>query len=373
MSEAAGQDAGRSQDSGRSQDAGEGPLLAAEGLVVEFPVASGGLGGRAVLRAVGGVDLSIGRGECHGLVGESGCGKSTLGRALLRLVPLAAGRLTFEGRDITRLPERALRPLRRRLQMVFQDPQASLNPRFTVAQAVAEPLAIHRLVPRRERRARVLALLASVGLDESVADRYPHELSGGQRQRVGVARALALEPRLIVADEPVSALDVSVQAQLLNLLADLRAQRELAFLFISHDLRVVRHLCDRVSVMYLGRIVERAPTDQLFASPSHPYTRALLASLPSLLPGAPVAARLAGEVPSPLDPPSGCAFHPRCPVRPLPEACAREVPVLEEVAPGHQVACFAPVPPRVLGDRPLGDRPLGDRPEKVPDTEAPLE
>lgn len=315
------------------------PLLRAEGIIVEFPVTSGALGSRARLRAVDGVSLTIAPGECHGLVGESGCGKSTLGRALVGLVPLRAGRVFFEDRELTGLSERALRPIRRRLQMVFQDPQASLNPRFTVAQAVMEPLAIHRVVPRRDRRGRVLTLLGSVGLDESVADRYPHELSGGQRQRVGVARALALSPRLIVADEPVSALDVSVQAQLLNLLSDLRVEHHLAFLFISHDLRVVRHLCDRVSVMYLGRIVERACADRLFSAPCHPYTRALLGALPSLVPGAPPPERLTGEVPSPADPPPGCAFHPRCPAKDRPEACHAQGPTLREVAPGHEVAC----------------------------------
>jgi oligopeptide/dipeptide ABC transporter ATP-binding protein len=318
-----------------------GPLLGAEGLVVEFGAASSGFGGSGRLRAVNGVDLTIMSAECHGLVGESGCGKSTLGRALVRLVPLTSGRIFFEGQEITRLGDRAMRPIRRRLQMVFQDPQASLNPRFTVAQAVAEPLVIHRLASRQERRGRVLALLEQVGLDPSVADRYPHELSGGQRQRVGVARALALEPKLIVADEPVSALDVSVQAQLLNLLGELRAKRELAFLFISHDLRVVRHLCDRVSVMYLGRIVERAPADRLFAEPRHPYTKVLIASLPSIVPGAPPALPLDGEVPSPLDPPPGCPFHPRCPHSPRPDSCSRVLPVLTEVAPGHEVACHA--------------------------------
>lgn len=324
----------------------DGPetLLKAESVTVEYPVGAGLLGRGGSLQAVVDVDLALAPGECHGLVGESGCGKSSLGRALLRLTEITAGRIEFEGRDITHLSARAMRPVRRRMQMIFQDPQASLNPRFTVAQAVAEPLAIHGLAPDRAARSRrVLALLADVGLDESLAGRYPHELSGGQRQRVGVARALAVDPSFIVADEPVSALDVSVQAQLLNLLEDLRAHRDLAFLFISHDLRVIRHLCDRVSVMYLGRIVEQAPVAALFDAPRHPYTQALLRALPSLEPGAPVADRLVGEVPSPLDPPRGCPFHPRCPVQDRPQACFETPPHLETCGKGHQVACYANV------------------------------
>jgi peptide/nickel transport system ATP-binding protein len=318
-------------------------LLKAESVTVEYPVGAGLFGRGGCLRAVVDVNLTLATGECHGLVGESGCGKSSLGRALLRLTDVAAGRIEFEGRDITHLSSRALRPIRRRMQMIFQDPQASLNPRFTVAQAVAEPLIIHRLTPDRAARARrVNELLTDVGLDGDLAGRYPHELSGGQRQRVGVARALAVDPSFIVADEPVSALDVSVQAQLLNLLEDLRSNRDLAFLFISHDLRVVRHLCDRVSVMYLGRIVEQADTAALFESPQHPYTQALLRALPSLEPGAPTSDRLAGEVPSPLDPPKGCPFHPRCPVPERPKACFEKPPKLKERGKDHQVACHVP-------------------------------
>ncbi len=320
--------------------ASPGTLLRAEAVTVEYPAGAGLFGRKERLRAVVEVDLAVGPGECHGLVGESGCGKSSLGRALLRLTDIAGGRIQFEGRDITHLSPRSMRPIRRRMQMIFQDPYASLNPRFTVAQAVAEPLIIHRLESgRAARRERVLELLWDVGLDGSVAGRYPHELSGGQRQRVGVARALAVDPTFIVADEPVSALDVSVQAQLLNLLEDLRAARGLAFLFISHDLRVVRHLCDQVSVMYLGRVVERAPTDEIFSRPRHPYTRALLAALPSMRPGEAPAQRLPGEVPSPLDPPSGCAFHPRCSVADRPEACMESLPGLEDCGGGHLVAC----------------------------------
>jgi len=326
----------------KTQNAETPPLLKAESITVEYPVGAGLFGHGGSLRAVVDVDLTLAAGECHGLVGESGCGKSSLGRALLRLTDVTAGRIEFEGRDITHLSTRPLRPIRRRMQMIFQDPQASLNPRFTVAQAVAEPLIIHRLAPNRAARSRrVLELLKDVGLDEDLAGRFPHELSGGQRQRVGVARALAVDPSFIVADEPVSALDVSVQAQLLNLLGDLRSNRNLAFLFISHDLRVVRHLCDRVSVMYLGRIVERADTATLFEAPQHPYTQALLRALPSLEPGAPAADRLTGEVPSPLDPPRGCPFHPRCPVTERPETCFDTPPGLTTCGKNHQVACYA--------------------------------
>jgi len=325
-------------------DAKTQPVLQAEGVTVEYRTSAGLLGGTP-LRAVVDVNLDVQQGECHGLVGESGCGKSTLGRAVLRLVDLAAGRIVFQGTDLTALSSRALRPHRRRMQMIFQDPQASLNPRFTVAQAVAEPLAIHRLVDRPNREQKVLELLRDVGLDDTVAGRYPHELSGGQRQRVGVARALAVDPLFIVADEPVSALDVSVQAQLLNLLQELRGARQISFLFISHDLRVVEHLCDRVSVMYLGRIVERAATRSLFADPRHPYTDALLKAVPALEPGAPPGEGLTGEVPSPLDPPPGCPFHPRCPRQDRPEACTREVPPLESLG-DHWVACHKPLEKR---------------------------
>jgi oligopeptide/dipeptide ABC transporter ATP-binding protein len=318
----------------------DAPVLSrAEAVSVEYAAPGGRLpGGR--FRAVHAADLDVHAGECHGLVGESGCGKSTLGRALLRLTDVAAGRVWWDGQDITRLGGRALRPLRRHFQMIFQDPLASLDPLYRVGQAVAEPLAIHGLARRgAERDAAVAALLRDVGLDPDLAARYPHELSGGQRQRVGIARALAVDPRFIVADEPVSALDVSVQAQILNLLGELQARRGLAYLFVSHDLRVVRHLCHRVSVMYLGRVVERADTETLFADARHPYTRALLAAVPALEAGAPVGARLPGEVPSPLDPPPGCPFHPRCAVSPRPAACTAEVPALVEVAPGHHVAC----------------------------------
>jgi oligopeptide/dipeptide ABC transporter ATP-binding protein len=295
----------------------------------------------ATVRAVDDVSLAIASGETVGLVGESGCGKSTLGRALLRLVEPTAGAILFEGRDITRLTARELRPLRRRMQMIFQDPYASLDPRMTIRAAIAEPLEIHALgATAAARRERVAALLAKVGLPADAAARYPHELSGGQRQRVGIARALAVEPAFVVCDEPISALDVSIQAQIVNLLQDLQADAKLTYLFISHDLNVVRHICDRVAVMYLGRIVELATADALYAEAKHPYTQALLSAVPRVDP----AARgkrvvLQGDVPSPLAPPAGCPFHPRCPVQDKPAACFTELPKLRVLGNGSQAAC----------------------------------
>ena len=315
-----------------------GALVAAENLSVHFPVARRAQ--RAVLKAVRNVSLGIARGEVLGLVGESGSGKSTLGLALLRLAPITEGTVRFDGEDITHLSRQALQPYRRRMQIVFQDPYSALDPRQTVGDALAEPLAIHGLgASARDRRARVDELLTMVGLTPQHARRYPHEFSGGQRQRIGIARALALEPELIVADEPVSALDVSIQAQILALLRDLRARLRLTLLFVSHDLAVVRYLSDRVAVMYLGRIVEIAPSDALYRRPRHPYTRALLASVPARAPGAARAhAVLSGDLPSPLNPPSGCAFRTRCP-HALP-ACAEAVPELRTVSAGHVKACI---------------------------------
>jgi len=323
-------------------------LLEARGLRRHYPIGRGlwlGRRGR-LLRAVDGVDLEVRRGETLAVVGESGCGKSTLARLLLRLERPDAGTLRLDGIDLASLPERRLRPLRRRLQIVFQDPYASLNPRLSVAALVAEPLLVHGQGGAAERRARVGELLALVGLRPALADRFPHELSGGQRQRVAIARALATGPELLVADEPISALDVSVQAQVLNLLADLRARLGLALVLVTHDLAVVRHMADRVAVMYLGKIVERAPAEALLSAPRHPYSRALLAAVPRPDPARAGSRRiLEGELPSPVDPPSGCRFRTRCPFAVA--ECARLEPPLEETVPGHAVACLraAELPP----------------------------
>ena len=314
-------------------------LLEVRDLKKYFPIKSGILGRTAnVLRAVDGVSFTIRKGETLGLVGESGCGKTTLGRTLLRLIEPTEGSIHFEGTEITRLPREQMRRLRRQMQMIFQDPYSSLNPRMTAGAMIEEGLIIHRLGSRVERKKRVAELLDVVGLSPKVTGKYPHEFSGGQRQRIGIARALALLPKLIVADEPVSALDVSIQAQILNLLIELQVSFSLTYLFISHDLRVVEHVSDRVAVMYLGRIIELAPARLLYANPSHPYTQALLASVPVPDPTRKsLKASVPGDVPSPVSPPSGCYFHPRCPH--CMEVCRREFPALHEVEPGHFVAC----------------------------------
>ena len=293
------------------------------------------------VRAVSDVSLEIRRGETLGLVGESGCGKSTLGRTILRLLEPTAGTIRFGDTDLTQLSQRELRPMRRHMQMIFQDPYASLNPRMTVGAAIAEPLEIHGLVKTRlEREARVQELLERVGLRADAAKRYPHEFSGGQRQRVGIARALACRPKFIVCDEPISALDVSIQAQIVNLLEDLQAAEDLTYLFISHDLKVVQHICDRVAVMYLGRIVELADAKTLYRTPKHPYTKALLSAVPRIEPKArKERILLQGDVPSPLAPPSGCPFHPRCPVKDKPQACYQELPKLRVLSNGSRTAC----------------------------------
>jgi oligopeptide/dipeptide ABC transporter ATP-binding protein len=296
---------------------------------------------KAVVRAVAEVDLEIAEGETVGLVGESGCGKSTLGRTILRLLEPTAGSIKFDGVDITAIDQSALRPMRRKMQMIFQDPYASLNPRMTIGKAIGEPLDIHGLAPTRDARAtRIEELLAKVGMRADSANRYPHEFSGGQRQRIGIARALAVQPRFIVCDEPISALDVSIQAQIVNLLQDLQEAEKLTYLFISHDLKIVQHICDRVAVMYLGRVVELADAATLYKEPKHPYTQALLSAVP--VPD-PKAKRnrivLQGDVPSPIKPPSGCAFHPRCQVKDKPPACKTDVPVLRVLANGTQAAC----------------------------------
>jgi len=318
------------------------PLLEVRGLTKYFPV-RGGLLHRvtAQVRAVDGVDFVIEQGRTLGLVGESGCGKSTLGRAILRLHEPTSGQVLLEGKDFTALGREALVAERRRMQIIFQDPFASLSPRRTVAQIIREPLDVHKIGSADERDARVVELLDTVGMGAEVRDRYPHEFSGGQRQRIGIARALALEPQFIVADEPVSALDVSVQSQVLNLIAKLKRERGIAFLFISHDLAVIQHISDEIGVMYLGRIVERASVEDLYRDPKHPYTKALMSAIPVPDPER-TSERivLSGDVPSPMNPPPGCAFHTRCPVA-RPE-CAQQAPRTVDVGANgspHEVAC----------------------------------
>ena len=334
----------------------DGALVEVENLRVWFPIRSGVVLDRHIgdIKAVDDVSFSISRGETLGLVGESGCGKTTVGRTILRLYEPTAGRVVFDGKDITTLSQNELRPLRRQMQMVFQDPYASLNPRHSVGRIVGEPLRVHGLSGRKESSSRVRELLEIVGLPADAVTRYPHEFSGGQRQRIGVARALALSPRLIICDEPVSALDVSIQAQILNLLEGLQDDFNLTYLFISHDLGVVRHISDRIAVMYLGRIVELGDANEISENPRHPYTASLLSAVPKGFQH--VGARqgrivLTGDVPSPVDPPPGCVFHTRCPKarlvsgRPdeVPENCRTVVPPLGELDRGQRVACWYPL------------------------------
>jgi oligopeptide transport system ATP-binding protein len=331
------------------------PLLSVRDLAVHFPHDTGGLLGRLtgqgdeprVVKAVDGVTIDIAAGETLGLVGESGCGKSTFGRALLRLTPLTRGEVWFDGTDLATLSQRQLRAARQRMQVIFQDPYASLNPRLTVGEIVAEPIENFGLAAGNEKRARVQALLETVGLGVRHVNRYPHEFSGGQQQRIGIARALAVDPDFIVADEPISALDVSIQAQIINLIERLQEERSLTYLFISHDLRAIRHTSTRVAVMYLGRLVEVGPTDAVYTRPLMPYTRALVSAVPVPDPAVERTRPrivLQGDVPSPLNPPPGCRFHTRCPYAVA--DCRVQEPPLQEIAPGHFAACIRISPER---------------------------
>jgi len=323
------------------------PLLRTEQLRVHFPITEGIIFERRVgaVRAVDGVSLDVHRGETLGLVGESGCGKSTFARAVIRLLDATDGRIIFDGTDVTTLRGDALRRMRRRMQMIFQDPYASLNPRMTIGSMLAEPLRVHQIASGKQAAKRAQQLVEIVGLPRNAINRYPHEFSGGQRQRAGIARALAVQPEFIAADEAVSALDVSIQAQIINLLADLQREFNLTYLFIAHDLSVVRHISDRIAVMYLGEVVELSPSRQLYDRPLHPYTVALVSAVP--IPDPKVETRrkrmiLRGDVPSPANPPSGCRFHTRCWLRRElgdPERCVSETPELRQLAPGHGVAC----------------------------------
>ncbi|WP_457585022.1 ABC transporter ATP-binding protein [Ensifer canadensis] len=306
------------------------PLLSVTDLKTHYQSRDG------LLRSVDGVDLRVERGETVGLVGESGCGKSTLGKTLLRLVDPTEGRIEFKGEDITRVDQRRLRSVRKSIQMIFQDPFASLNPRHTIGEILEAPLVVHKAGSSAERRRIVTGIVSKVGLPADSINRYPHEFSGGQRQRIGIARALLLNPELIVCDEPVSALDLSIQAQILNLLVEMKTEFGLSYIFISHDLSVVRYFCDRVMVMYLGRIVESADNETLWSDPRHPYTRALMEAVPD--PSRPRhAAPLGGDLPSPSNIPSGCRFHTRCPL--ATDRCRAEEPEFRSIAPGHEVAC----------------------------------
>jgi oligopeptide/dipeptide ABC transporter ATP-binding protein len=335
-------------------EAAQAPLVRLRGVKKYFPITRGIIFQKRVgnVHAVDGVDLDINPGETVGLVGETGCGKSTLARVIMRLYDATDGSIEFEGQNITHLKGKALREKRRNMQMIFQDPFASLNPRKTVGSIIGAPYRLHKTVPRGKIKSEVQQLMEFVGLNPEHYNRYPHEFSGGQRQRIGVARSLALRPKLIVCDEPVSALDVSIQAQILNLLEDLQEEFNLTYLFIAHDLSVVKHVSDRVAVMYLGKIVEMAPGDTLYRNPKHPYTGALLSAVPIADPDLAEAKKriiLEGDVPSPIDPPSGCRFHPRCPNAQLPK-CKDEEPQLVPFHPGQIAACHFPLEDRAVID-----------------------